>query len=160
VHRDLKPEDIMVWREQNGNSHVKILDFGIAKTFLIDAHESANLTTPGTVLGSIQYMSPEQLSGLEVDQRADIFAIGVMLFEVLTGSLPFRGESITEKLTSILQDEVTLPYGCSRNKQLNELLQKCLAKNPNSRFNSVADLRKEIVPILGTYVGASTLVNT
>jgi eukaryotic-like serine/threonine-protein kinase len=108
IHRDLKPENVLIGSDSSGSPVVKVLDFGIAK-MLFDDQDASELTLPGSVLGSIQYMSPEQVSGQPVDARSDIFSIGVMIYETLTGRLPFSGNTYTERIISLLQMNVSLP---------------------------------------------------
>ncbi|HEY7333455.1 MAG TPA: protein kinase [Bryobacteraceae bacterium] len=146
VHRDLKPENVLISTSSDGKPLVKILDFGVAKADL-QFGESSTLTSPGAVLGSIHYMSPEQLGGGKVDARSDLFSIGVMVFEFLTGRLPFAGETYTERVISVLRDEVAFPTG-SGSDRLGAALKKCLAKDPADRFSSAAELRSVFVPLL------------
>jgi tRNA A-37 threonylcarbamoyl transferase component Bud32 len=152
VHRDLKPENVLIANGQGIASAVKILDFGIAKN-LLEGPESGELTVPGAVLGSIQYMSPEQLSGEPVDARSDIFAVGVMIFEILTGRLPFSASTYTERIISMLQSNVSLPAATPSDMCLNKVLQKCLARSPSARYESAAELRLDVVPLMANYIG-------
>lgn len=151
IHRDLKPENVLISRPPGGKPVVKLLDFGIAKTMSTETLESGTLTTPGTLMGSLQYMSPEQLNGEDVDERTDIFSVGVMIFEVLTGRLPFSGKTYTERLISLLHDEVSIPCSSSDKERLNMALKKCLAKDPGYRYASAVELRREIVPLMARY---------
>jgi len=113
--------------------------------------ESTNLTAPGTVVGSFHYMSPEQLSGQSVDERSDIFSIGVMVFETLTGQIPFKGKTYTERIVSILQDSPQLESALPGASGLHAALRKCLAKNPAGRFTSAAELQADVVPLIASY---------
>ena len=104
VHRDIKPENIMVRRD----GIVKVLDFGLAKPNEADNYLSRRRQQPdraGTVMGSARYMSPEQARGLEVDERTDIWSLGVVLYEMLTGSVPFDGETTADTLASVIYKE-------------------------------------------------------
>src|SRR5579864_1735690 len=150
VHRDLKPENVLISDAVNGKRQVKIADFGIAKWAAVDL-ESTNLTAPGTVVGSFHYMSPEQLSGQAVDERSDRFSIGVMVFEALTGRIPFKGKAYTERIVSILQDSPQVESALPGAGSLQKSLMKCLAKDRAQRFSSVAELQDEIIPLIASY---------
>jgi len=147
IHRDLKPENILISHGGAG-AVVKILDFGIAKTLSIEGAGSTSLTRPGTLLGSIQYMSPEQFNGGRVDARSDLFSVGVMLFEVLTGTLPFSGNTHTERMLSVLHDEIAMPLAWTGGTRLESALRKCLARDPGARFASAQEVRHKVVPLI------------
>ena len=155
IHRDLKPENMLLTKGKNGQTQLKILDFGLAKLRNVggsnpDAptEKQQSLTAPGTVMGTLSYMSPEQLSGEEVDERGDIFALGVMVVEALTGKRPFKGNSMTELLASILQNPYRLPGNAPEELRLNNVLQKCLAKAREDRFGTIAEMQTELVPAI------------
>lgn len=151
VHRDLKPENVLVMENAKPGASIKILDFGLAKLTLPDVSSPDSLTAAGTVLGTLHYMSPEQLSGQEVDEGTDIFALGVMLVETLTGARPFEGKSTTELVTSILQKPYHLEGNSREEKLLDELLQKCLAKSRSNRFRTVAEMRREVASVIRVF---------
>jgi Tol biopolymer transport system component len=146
VHRDLKPENVFVTKD----GRVKILDFGIAK--LIAPRDGAEADTelatrilntePGTVMGTVGYMSPEQVRGQQVDHRSDIFSLGVILYEMLSGKRAFRGQSPIETLNAILKEDP--PELSESNGQINAALERivmhCLEKSPGLRFQSARDL--------------------
>lgn len=152
VHRDLKPENILISKGEKGQTLVRILDFGLAKVMqqaVVDTHSpTATVTTPGTVLGTFGYMSPEQLTGGEVDERSDLFSIGVMAVEALTGRRPFGGKTLPELMASVLHGSFQLEGESKESRRLNEVLQKSLARNRAERFTSAAEMQKELVPAL------------
>jgi hypothetical protein len=151
VHRDLKPENIFI-SLQGSSPQVRILDFGLAKATLeapaSPQEREAPITTPGAVMGTFGYMSPEQLTGGTVDERSDLFSIGVMLIEALTGRRPFSGKTYHELLTNILHKSFHLPSVTPEASRLDEVLQKCLAKEPSARIGSAAELQRELIPAL------------
>jgi serine/threonine protein kinase/tetratricopeptide (TPR) repeat protein len=147
VHRDVKPENVFL----TADGRVKILDFGIGRA----AHhpmaernltaiptEGWTLTQPGTILGTASYMSPEQARGEEVDGRSDVFALGCVLYEMLTGARAFGGASATETLASILRDEPAAPgeRGARVPAEVDGIVRRCLRKNRLERFQSASDL--------------------
>ena len=153
VHRDLKPANIKL----RDDDKVKVLDFGLAKAYLGDTAEasssdltqsptmSAQATQAGVILGTAAYMSPEQARGKRVDKRADIWAFGVVLFEMLAGKRLFEGETVSDTLASVLKvepDWTLLPYETPR--LLRELLRRCLTKNPRQRLHDIGDARIEL----------------
>jgi Tol biopolymer transport system component/tRNA A-37 threonylcarbamoyl transferase component Bud32 len=148
VHRDLKPDNVFLIRD----GRVKILDFGIARQVGIEALASSSevdttppqgpATAPGTILGTVGYMAPEQVRAQPFDQRCDIFSLGVILYEMLTGHRAFQGASPIETMSAILREEPpeieSMPEGVS--PALARLLRRCLEKRPQARFHSAADL--------------------
>ncbi len=135
---------------------ITILDFGLAKVKMIGIAESKSLTVPGTIMGTYAYMSPEQLSGVEVDERSDLFSIGVMVAEALTGSRPFPGDTVAEILHSILHRPVHLEGDAEPIRTLEAVLQKCLAKDRQDRFATAAEMRHALIPALRQRPALST----
>ena len=141
VHRDLKPENLFVTRD----GHVKILDFGLARQHvLLGADETtlAQQTEPGTVLGTVGYMAPEQVQGKPADARSDIFAFGAVLYEMLSGRRAFKGQSAAETMHAILRDDPPdlLESVKSLAPALDRIVGHCLEKSPDLRFQSARDV--------------------
>jgi serine/threonine-protein kinase len=149
VHRDLKPQNIMVCRDSEGNESPKLLDFGIAKTLEPD---SPALTSTGMVLGTPHYMSAEQAKGLPADQRSDIYALGVILYEMLVGKVPFDDKSIPSILVKHLTESPKPPSSLRGDipREVETLVLRCLEKDPQRRFQSADDLGKALADRLDT----------
>jgi serine/threonine-protein kinase len=140
VHRDLKSANIMLTSE----ARVKVLDFGLAKQVVGEASETItltqeSLTTPGTVVGTLAYMPPEQLCGQAVDARSDIWALGVVLYEMVAGRPPFQGRTGFELSAAILSQAPAAMPGIVPGEQ-RQLIERCLAKEPGQRFQTAAEL--------------------
>ncbi len=157
IHRDLKPGNIKITEE----GKVKVLDFGLAKVVGSEAtDQQTTITEPGRVIGTPAYMSPEQARGQATDKRGDIWAFGCVLFEMLTATVPFKGETISDTLSNILQtnpDWQALPHSTPANILV--LLRRCLEKNPCRRLRDIGDAGLEISETLNLPVTASTTIS-
>ena len=144
THRDVKPQNIMLTRDG-----VKVLDFGLAKSMPRPGHAEATLTaalTPeGTLLGTPQYMAPEQFDGKEADARSDIWAFGAVLYEMVTGRRAFQGKSYASLVGAILSaDPVPMSLKPFTSIWLERLVRRCLAKDPEHRYYSMHDIALDL----------------
>jgi len=170
VHRDLKPENVIVSKD----GYVKLLDFGLAKLFVAPTEQVTNAptivpqeTSPGTVMGTVGYMSPEQASGKPVDFRSDQFSFGSILYETATGKRAFQRNTGAEMLTAIIRDEPE-PVAQANPRApapLRWIVERCLAKDPDERYASTRDLardlksvREHIGEVTSTASGAASVV--
>jgi adenylate cyclase len=133
IHRDLKPSNIMIDKEGNA----KIMDFGIARTLAV-----AGTTAEGAIIGTPEYMSPEQVEGREVDARSDIFAFGCVLYEMLTGKSAFGRETTAQTIAAILHEEAPLvsESGVEVSEEWQRVINRCLEKDPEGRYQSINDV--------------------
>src|SRR6266536_5867649 len=151
VHRDLKPGNVMVTRE----GRVKVLDFGLAKREPADSDPNltntptesrAELTSEGQVFGTVAYMSPEQARGGKVDAKSDVFSLGVLLYQMLTGERPFQGMSAVDIISSILRDNPppVTDLRAHAPPHMARILRRCLEKDPRDRYQTSRDVFNEL----------------
>jgi serine/threonine-protein kinase len=140
IHRDIKPANVMLQKD----GKIKVTDFGIAKAV------SSSKTKSGIVLGTPNYMSPEQINGQKLDGRSDIFSLGVVFFELLTGKLPFHGKSLANLFYQITQGKHPSPREINPKvpKPCEQILDKALAKDPDTRFQRAGDFARYVKVVI------------
>ncbi|NVB40681.1 serine/threonine protein kinase [Pseudenhygromyxa sp. WMMC2535] len=150
VHRDLKPENILLARDADGREQLKIIDFGLVKMLndVLGKQECMRLTTKGMIFGTPEYMAPEQILGEEVDPRTDLYAVGILLCEMLTGRRPFEAEEVNLLWRAHLNDPVPalaeLAPSLGAQPDLDAILRLLLAKRPEERFANAHAARRAL----------------
>jgi tRNA A-37 threonylcarbamoyl transferase component Bud32 len=149
IHRDIKPENLVVIKEQDGSTSAKVLDFGIAKLQGNQANPSF-VTKTGAALGTPYYMSPEQCRGQDVDHRTDIYALGIITYEMFSGSLPYKAGSYIELVNKHLFASPPPPSDLNPeiSSQLEAFILRCIAKNPDERPQSMKQFRSELAELV------------
>lgn len=144
VHRDIKPANIMI----NRAGAVKVMDFGIARAI---SDSSSPMTQTAAVIGTAQYLSPEQARGEQVDARSDVYSLGCVLFEILTGEPPFKGDSPVAVAYQHVREDPALPSSVNPDipRELDSVILKAMSKNPANRYQSAAEMRSDLVRVLG-----------
>ena len=149
IHRDIKPRNLMI----DARGQLKVLDFGIAKRVpaedqptLVGGEPTEALTREGQLLGTVSYMSPEQLQGLPLDPRSDLFSAGIVLYQMATGRLPFHSSSPAEQMIKILEERIPLPgvVRAGLPRRFDEIVGRCLERDPRQRYQSARVLRDDL----------------
>ncbi|MCE5287628.1 MAG: Stk1 family PASTA domain-containing Ser/Thr kinase [Nocardiaceae bacterium] len=143
VHRDVKPANIMVSR----SGAVKVMDFGIARAI---SESTSPITQTAGVIGTAQYLSPEQARGERVDRRSDVYSLGCVLYEILTGQPPFKGDSAVAVAYQHVREDPRLPSTVLKTvpRELDSIILKAMAKNPDNRYSTAAEMRNDLIRVL------------
>lgn len=139
LHRDLKPSNVFLHQLEDGTEVIKLIDFGIGKN--LEAKDG-QLTQEGFIIGTPEYIAPERYTGTNIDERSDIYSLGILLFRMLTGRVPFTGKTPTEVLQKHLKEPVPAPntFNPSIPQEVSEVILRALAKSPENRFSSCESL--------------------
>ncbi|MDZ4838136.1 MAG: serine/threonine-protein kinase [Candidatus Melainabacteria bacterium] len=147
IHRDITPGNIVIVKEIDGSDCVKLVDFGIAKLVKAEGDDKPNLTRTGEIFGTPVYMSPEQCLGRNIDVRSDVYSLGCVLYEAITGSQPFKGESSLEVMMAHVNgDAPTIPVTMAQARVRN-IVEQCMRKDPTARYQSVKDFRDDLLAV-------------
>jgi serine/threonine-protein kinase len=148
IHRDIKPANIMILN----NFNVKVMDFGIARL------GGSSMTQTGIAIGTPSYIAPEVLQGKSGDKRSDIFSLGVVLYEILTGQKPFKGESLSSLIYSILNDQPLYPSAVNDKTPalFDRIAVKALMKNPDERYQSTQEMQVPLKEFISSFVVTRT----
>lgn len=160
VHRDLKPSNLFLTRRSNGKPCVKVLDFGISKDLNTSVDSAGKLTATGSIIGTPYYMSPEQMQAQPTDSRGDIWSIGVILYEFVTGKLPFPGDNYASVAGRALYEQPWVP---SRHRpglppEFDAIVMRCLEKQPDKRFGSVRELMAVLEPLTSAAAASGAFI--
>lgn len=164
IHRDIKPRNLMI----DSAEKLKVLDFGIVKLLPAEDEptlavgepaESETLTREGQILGTVSYMSPEQLQGLPLDPRSDLFSVGVVLYQMATGRLPFHSSNPAEQMIKILEERIPLPgvVRAGLPRRFDEIVARCLERDPRQRYQSARVLRDDLEALARDPVSSSRI---
>lgn len=155
VHRDLKPDNIIIAREPDGSEVVKLLDFGVAKLINQGDDDFGVETAAGSVVGTPAYMSPEQAGGLPIDGRSDIYSLGAIMYELFAGQPMFRGRSFGEFVRKHLTEQPppprSTPRGARLDPRIEQIILRAIEKEPSRRYQAVTELRDALLALLGDF---------
>jgi serine/threonine protein kinase len=163
VHRDLKPDNIMLTNFRGVDEFVKVLDFGIAKVTEPASANQAKLTQHGVVYGTPEYLSPEQAQAKELDGRSDLYSLGIILYEMVTGVVPFQSSTAVAVLAAHVYDEPTAPSAVAAHTispRMERIIQKALAKKPEDRYQTAMKFLSELEDLEQEIVGESATKTT
>lgn len=153
LHRDLKPSNVILSSSDEASHFVKIVDFGIAKILTQSSGQANELTKTGEVFGSPFYMSPEQCMGRPLDVRSDIYGLGVVMYECLTGTCPFLGDSLYDTMTKHVKEKPAAfaesDPASKVSKELEAIVMRCLEKSPDQRYQSMSSVKRALIMAIG-----------